>query len=401
MRNTLALTQRILQQFSHDHRTVALFLVAPIVVLWLFSVILGSPVYEPSLVGVDLPVEVTSVLEEQEDVRFAETDAAQAAEQLANREVDAVLTLEDGILHVEVEGTEASKTSASLQAVQLAMQTVATNQREELLGDLTSNFEQMQDTLAQMSATIEKLTTQLQQVQQTQAAVGDAGQGTPAPGDGVTPLVVDVEVSYLHGSSEWGGFDFFGPVFIGIFIFVFVFLTSGIALVTERTGGTMERLLVTPIKAYQLVSGYGLGYAVMSLVQAFVVLGICIWLIGFPNEGSLVLVVFTTFTMALVSLMLGLLVSALARTPFQVIQLMLLFVVPQILLSGVFDLSQAPEWLQVLSAVFPVSHGAEALRDIMLRGAGLDQVGGNLAILWAFVAAFFALATLSFNRRKA
>jgi len=387
MRNTLALTQRILQQFSHDHRTVALFLVAPIVVLWLFSVILGSPVYEPALVGVGLPVEVTSVLEEQEDVRFAEASAAQAAEQLANREVDAVLTLEDGILRVEVEGTEASKTSASMQAVQLAMQTVATNQREELVGNLTSNFEQVQDALAQLPLPPGTSTPSLPTIDTLV--------------DERSPLVADVEVSYLHGSSEWGGFDFFGPVFIGIFIFVFVFLTSGIALVTERTGGTMERLLVTPIKAYQLVSGYGLGYAVMSLVQAFVVLGICIWLIGFPNEGSLLLVVFTTFTMALVSLMLGLLVSALARTPFQVIQLMLLFVVPQILLSGVFDLSQAPEWLQVLSAVFPVSHGAEALRDIMLRGVGLDQVGGNLAILWAFVAAFFALATLSFNRRKA
>ena len=104
---------------------------------------------------------------------------------------------------------------------------------------------------------------------------------------------------------------------------------------------------------------------------------------------------------ALVSVTLGLLVSGLASGAFQVIQLMLLFVVPQILLSGLFDLSSAPGWLQAISACLPLTYGVDALRAVMLRGAGLLQIGFDLAVIWAFVAAFFALAQVGFRKKRA
>jgi ABC-2 type transport system permease protein len=172
------------------------------------------------------------------------------------------------------------------------------------------------------------------------------------------------------------------------------------SLVTERTGGTMERLLATPIKPHELVCGYMLGFGIVSLVQAALVLWASITLIGFPNEGNLLFVIAVTFSMALVSLTLGLLVSGLAKTAFQVIQFMVILVVPQILLSGIFDLSQAPEWMQVLSACLPISHGAAALRDVMLRGADLSQIALDVGILWGFIVAFFVAATASFARRQ-
>jgi ABC-2 type transport system permease protein len=339
MHNLLALAKRILQQFRHDKRTVVLFIAAPIIALWLFSMILDNQNYIPKLAGVDLPEEVASTLKEQ-DATLVEVSAAEADEMLASREVDAIISIEDQIMMVRVEGADSSKTGAVTAVVQTALQEVI------------------------------------------------AGRGA------------DIEVSYLHGNEDWGFFDYFGPVFIGIFIFIFVFLTSGMSLVTERTGGTMERLFVTPIKSWQLVGGYSLGFGVVSLVQAGIVLWAAISLIGFPNEGNIGLVILTTFSMALVSLTLGLLVSALAKSGFQVIQLMVLFVVPQILLSGIFDLSQAPEWMQVLSACFPISHGANALRDVMLRGAAFDQMLPELLVLWGFIIAFFLLATLSFNRQR-
>ena len=93
--------------------------------------------------------------------------------------------------------------------------------------------------------------------------------------------------------------------------------------------------------------------------------------------------------MALASVTLGLLVSGLAKSGFQVIQLMLLFVVPQILLSGLFDLASAPEWMQVLSQCFPITYGVDALRAIMLRGADFASVGFDLAMIWGFIALFF------------
>lgn len=339
MRNSLALARRILQQFRHDPRTVVMLVVAPILVLWLLSAILGSPNYHPTIAAVDLPAPMVQALGDQ--AKVVELSADDAAQQLADADIDAIVTLDGQSLKITVEGTNAGHSHASIAAVQQALAGLAPSQP---MGQL--------------------------------------------------------DIAYLHGSSDWGTFDFFGPVFIGVFVFFFVFITSGMSLVTERSGGTMERLLVSPIKAWQLVAGYCLGFGVAAIVQSILVLWASTALLHFPNEGATWLVVVITFSMALVSMTLGLLVSALAKTAFQVIQLLIVFVVPQILLSGVFDLTTAPAWMRVLSACFPITHGASALRDVMLRGTGFSGVALNLGILWAFFVGFYALATLSFSRRQ-
>jgi len=418
MRSALALTLRILQQFRHDPRTVVMFIVGPFLVLWLFSVLLAGGTYEPRLAGVDLPSEITSALQEQ-DATFEAMDAATAAERLANREIDAILTLEDGTLVVEVEGTDTSRTGAVISVVNASIKEVAANQREELSEELKSRMEEMGATVQEMADALQQMNDSLAQMQAGLAAQG-AGPSSLSMSLPEQPgldfdkdlaafdidefdfeiLVSDVEVTYLHGSEDWSFFDFFGPIFIGIFIFIFVFITSGMSLITERTGGTMERLLATPIKSWQLVLGFSLGFGVVSILQASIVLWACITLIGFPNEGSLITVISITASLALVSLTLGLLVSGLARTPLQVIQLMLIFVIPQVLLSGIFDLTMAPQWMQVLNMCFPITYGAEALQNVMLRGASFVDVLPQLGILWAFIGAFFALATLSFKKRK-
>jgi ABC-2 type transport system permease protein len=376
MRSVLALTKRILQQFSHDPRTVALFIVAPCLALWLFSVLLTGSDYRPSIAAVDVSPDVVQALRDQNaDVIEYDTDDSGVAEDLlASQEIDAIITQDDGTLVVKVEGTDTSKTSATMSVVQAAMRQVVDGKREAVL----ATFDELKETV---QAKLEHL-------------------GIPIEFPELDFVVTDVEITFLHGDDSWTYFDFFGPVFIGIFVFVFVFITSGMSLVTERTGGTMERLLTTPIRSWQLVAGYSLGFGLVSLIQACIVLFVCIFLIGFPNAGSLGLVVLVTFSMALVSLTLGLLVSALAKTALQVIQLMILLVVPQVLLSGIFDLSQAPTWMQVLSACFPISYGADALRDLMLRGVGFADVALNFAVLWGFIAVFFLLATLSFSLQR-
>ena len=212
--------------------------------------------------------------------------------------------------------------------------------------------------------------------------------------------IEDMETVYLHGNEDWRMFDFYGPVFIGIFLFVFTFITSGMSLVTERMGGTMTRFLATPVNAGQILGGYTLAFGLLACVQSAIILWVALTFIGFPNEGNLGLVVFTCVSMAMVSVALGLLVSGLAATPFQVIQLILLFVVPQILLCGLFDLSGAPDWLAALSAFMPVTYGVDALRAVMLRGADLAAVGFDLAVLWGFLALFFALAAASFRKKR-
>jgi ABC-2 type transport system permease protein len=374
MRNILALAKRILQQFKNDKRTVALFIIAPIVALWLFSAILEGATYQPRLATVDVPREVYSALSGQDAIVEAAT-AEDAALLLAAQKIDAVITVEDQQMQVQVEGANSSHTMATLNVTRLATQELISQQREDiqavLLEGLSGGSPDSLKSIESLESIEEKL------------------------------LVTDVTVSYLHGEEGWDTFDFIGPVFIGIFIFVFVFITSGMSLVAERTGGTLERLFTTPVKSWQIVGGYMLGYGLASLIQVAIVLWASIALIGFPNEGNILLVFLVVFSLAFASLSLGLLVSALARNAFQVVQLMVLFVVPQVLLSGIFDLSNAPSWLQAISGALPLGYGAEALRDIMLRGAGLDSIAANLATLWGFILVFFVAASLSYQRRRA
>ena len=373
MKIILALTKRILQQLLHDPRTLALLIVAPIVALWLFSEILGSPSYQPKIAAIDLPEELQLIMEKQEaKVVFFQKDAIfEVEEKLQNKEIDAIVKLQNDTLLVKVEGADASKTGATMSIIQSTLRQFMSKQKEKVDKMMEENANNI--AMAKMF-----------------------GMETPK-----LPLnISEIKIDFFYGSEKWTGFDFFGPVFIGIFIFVFVFITSGMSLVNERIGGTMERLLVTPIKSWQLVAGYSVGFGAVSLVQACVVLWASISLIGFPCEGNFMLVILVTFSMALVSLTLGLLVSALAKTAFQVFQLMVLLIVPQVLLSGIFDLSQSANWLKILSNCFPISYGAEALRDIMLRNADISVIAKNLIILWIFIIVFFSSATIRFNIRR-
>jgi len=350
MHNAMALAKRILQQFRHDPRTIAMLIVAPVFIMWLLSIILGSPGFKPTIATIGLPDQMAQALENNATVVQVDPGSStDPADVLADRSIDAVVALDGTTLQVTVEGSNATHNRASIAAVQQALATM------------------------------------------TQGAQPGGQQGAPQ---------ATVDISYLHGSSAWSSFDFFGPIFIGVFVFMFVFITSGMSLVTERTGGTMERLLVSPIKAWQLVAGYCIGFGVAAAIQSVLVLAASILLLKFPNEGQTWLVVVITFSMALVSMALGLLVSALAKTAFQVIQLMILLLVPQILVSGIFDLSTAPRWMQILSQCFPITHGANALRGVMLRGDSFSGIALDLGIVWAFFVVLFGLATLSFAKRQ-
>lgn len=386
MRNTFAIARRVLSQFAHDKRTLALLFVAPVLVLWLLSVLLGTDAYEPRLATVDLPASFQTALEGQ-DARIVDTTEAEAERLLRANEADAVLRMrDDATLELWAEGSDSTKTAAAANVVAKALSEAQQEAADEMQADVEERKDGIADMLLSQGASASPLAEELDGLDFDMAAY--------------LP-VRDVETTYLHGTEDWKMFDFYGPVFIGIFVFVFVFLTSGMSLVNERGAGTMTRFLATPVKPVQILGGYTAGFGLLALVQAAVILFIALAFIGFPNEGAVWLVAFVVVSMALASVTLGLLVSGLAKSGFQVIQLMLLFVVPQILLSGLFDLASAPEWMQVLSQCFPITYGVDALRAVMLRGADFASVGFDLAVIWGFVALFFALAAVKFRKKRA
>jgi len=397
MYNACAVARRVLMQFCHDPRTLGVMFIAPCIVLWLFSVLLGAPSVIPRIATVNLPPDYQSYLED-ESCTLTATDAVTAADLLATNSIDAILSLSSAhTLEIEVEGADTSRTAATLSAVRAAL--VAMQQDDEI--QTQQHLDDLNGLIDTISANVDPSTLLFLPSNIREPVSSFITSMEDITGESLTPSITSFNVSWLHGSADWTNFEFYGPVFIGIFIFVFVFLTSSMSLLTERSGGTVRRLIVTPIKSWEIVGGYLLGFGLLTLIQSIIILWACIWLIGFPNVGSLALVILVTVSMAIVSLTLGLLVSGLAHTPFQVVQLMLVFVVPQILLSGIFDLSQTPEWMQAISALFPIYYGAEALRDVMLRGAGFTDIILNLGILWSFIVAFFALACLNFKKKRA
>ena len=366
MHRTLAIASRILSQFAHDPRTLALLFIAPIIVLWLLSVLLNAEAVVPTVATVDLPGDYQAALAAQE-VEILDVDAEEAEELLRSGEVDAVLRMvDDETLDIWLEGSDQTRAAAVASVAAAALSDLQADTMEELA-----------EAVASLGLAI--------------AADED---------DGSLASIQSVQTSYLHGSEDWAMPDFYGPIFIGVFLFAFTFLTSGMSLVNERSKGTMARFLATPVRPVEILGGYSLGFGVLALVQSAVILVAGLGFIGFPNEGSLALVVFVAVSLAITSVTLGLLVSGLASNAFQVIQLMLLFVMPQIVLCGLFDLSGTPEWLQALSWCFPVTYGVDALQAVMLRGAGLADIAFEVAMVWAFIVVFFVLAALGFRKKR-
>ena len=419
MRKTFAVARRILSQFMHDKRTIALLFVAPIVVLWLLSVLLGADAYEPRIATVSLPAIYQQALEDQ-DARIQDVSADEAEQLLRADDVDAVLRMKDGsTLEIWAEGSDSTKTAAVAAVAASAMADLQSSASDQMQADIDRKKADIEQAQKDTEAKQEEMRDAIEQVMLSlppgalaslPESLQDALDGSPEDVVSVDDFsidpssylpVQDVETTYLHGNEDWKMFDFYGPVFIGIFLFAFTFLTSGMSLVNERSAGTMARFLATPVKPAQILGGYSLGFGALALGQSAVILVVALGFIGFPDEGNLARVVVAAVSMALVSVTLGLLVSGLASNAFQVIQLMLLFVVPQILLSGLFDLSSAPEWLQVLGQCLPVTYGVDALRAIMLRGADFASVWPDLAVVWGFITLFFVLAALGFRKKRA
>lgn len=417
MRSIWAIARRILSQFAHDKRTVALMLIAPVVVLWLLSALLDAGATVPRIATVDLPESFQSALETK-DAHISNVSADEAEQLLRANEVSAVLSMDgDGkTLILQAEGSDASKTAAVAGVTAAALADAQRLAVDQMKADAQVKKEQAEQALESQQERIGEAIKSIMLVvpeaardhlpPELQNLVSGTGGAALSPGDISIDIsdylpIQNTQTTYLHGNDTWATLDYFGPVLIGIFLLVFVFITSSMSLINEKSAGTMARFLATPIRPMRLVGGYTLGFGVLALIQATVITSAALFLIGLPCEGSVALVLVTAVLFALVSVTLGLLVSGLAASPFQVIQLMLLLVWPQVLLSGLFDLSGAPGWMQVLSACTPASYGVSALRDVMLRGAGFSDVGMSLAAMVGFIVLFYVLAACRFRKKHA
>ncbi|KNH15385.1 antibiotic ABC transporter permease [Arthrobacter sp. ZBG10] len=197
-------------------------------------------------------------------------------------------------------------------------------------------------------------------------------------------------------------FDRVGLMMLVIFPFVVMFLVTSITMLRERTTGTLERLLTTPVHKADLLFGYGLAFSIMAALQSLVATAVAYWIFGLAIKGSPGYVVLIAVLNAVLGVALGLLCSAFARTEFQAVQFMPVVVVPQILLCGLFVArDRMNEVLEAISNVLPLTFSVDALQEIAGNEAATERLWQDAGIMAAIVLGVLVLAAMTLRRRSA
>ena len=196
-------------------------------------------------------------------------------------------------------------------------------------------------------------------------------------------------------------FDRVGLTMLGIFPFVVMFLVTSIAMLRERTSGTLERLLTTPLSRLDLLLGYGMAFGLAAAVQAGVTVTVATTLYGLDVAGSLWLVVLIAVVDAILGVALGLLASAFARTEFQAVQFMPVIVLPQFFLCGLLiPIAQMAGWLQGIAHALPLTYAVEALQEVGRSAAETTTMWRDIAIVAGVALLALALAAGTLRRRS-
>jgi ABC-2 type transport system permease protein len=210
----------------------------------------------------------------------------------------------------------------------------------------------------------------------------------------IVPAVLMTLLRYVFQSPLL--FDQIGPALLGIFPFTVMFLITSVTMLRERTSGTLERLLTTPMAKLDLLLGYGIAFCALAALQVSVSVSVSLWL-GLNVAGSVGWLLLVALLNALLGVALGLLASAFARTEFQAVQFMPLIVLPQVLLCGLLNpRNQMASVLRWASDVLPLSYAVQALQQI----AGASNPGGTywrddaIVLACALVALGLSAATL-------
>jgi ABC-2 type transport system permease protein len=195
-------------------------------------------------------------------------------------------------------------------------------------------------------------------------------------------------------------FDRIGLTMLGIFPFVVMFLVTSIAMLRERTSGTLERLLTTPLSRPDLLLGYGAAFGLAAAVQAVVTVTVATTLYDLDVAGPLVLVVLVAVVGAVLGVSLGLLASAFARSEFQAVQFMPVIVLPQFFLCGLLvPREQLPGWLQAVSDVLPLTYAVDALEELGTSSTATGTMWIDVGVVAGAALLALGLAAATLRRR--
>ncbi len=226
----------------------------------------------------------------------------------------------------------------------------------------------------------------------------------------VVPTVLLTLMRYIYGNEHLhvlvpGGhlvegpriFDTVGLTMLGVFPFVAMFLVTSVAMLRERTTGTLERLLTTPVHKLDLLLGYGLAFALAAAVQAAVATTVAYSLLGLKTTGSQWTVAGLAIGNAVLGMAIGLFTSAFARSEFQAVQFLPAFVLPQLLLCGLIQpRASMATWLQKLSDVMPMTYAVDALAK---AGNDPGRMWRDVAVIVGCILVALVLGAATLRRR--
>jgi ABC-2 type transport system permease protein len=214
----------------------------------------------------------------------------------------------------------------------------------------------------------------------------------------LVPTLLMVLLRYVFNSTLV--FSHVAPALLGVFPFLIMFLIASITTLRERTTATLERLMTLPIGRLDLLFGYALAFGAIAVVQVALAAGVSLSWLGLDLAGSVLMLLVIAVLDALLGMALGLFVSAFARTEFQAIQFMPVFVLPQILLCGLFVPREDMGWLlRWLSDVMPLSYAVEALNRVTASSTIDAVILRNLVVVACCALLALVLGAATLRRR--
>lgn len=333
-----------------DKRTLALMFVAPLLILTLMYFLFNGNTVDPKLgvVGVDQSLADGF---EKADINVKEFESF-SKKMVADKDLDGVLEQENEKMTLTLRNDDPSKAKA----LQMKINQVVTAQAQaKLIGQ---------------NPVLAKLAPQ------------------------------KIETTYVYGDKDTVFFDVLSPILVGFFVFFFVFIISGIGLLRERTTGTLERLMATPIRRWEIVTAYLIGFGIFAVIQTIIVVVYAITVLDIVLVGSVFHVILINLLLALVALSLGILLSSFAASEFQMIQFIPIAVIPQVFFAGIFPLDGMAEWLQAVAKIMPMYYAGDALKSVMYQGMGLSDISIDLIALAIFAAIFIILNIFALKKHR-
>ena len=375
LRRLRAILLRVIQETRRDRPSLALLFVAPLVITGLVTFI----------------------------VRQSETPTVSAAVVSAGGAAgDAVATtLEGALTSAGVTVADAADADAARSAVEAGDVDVAIL----LPADIATG-----------GATITVLTNGLDPAGEAAQLRVVAGAISTAAGGAGAGRLPTIEHATVYGTVSSDPIASFAPAIVGFFVYFFVYILTGVSFLRERTGGTLERLMATPVTKGEVVAGYTIGFCVFATIQVAILMTWALGTLHVPAIGPLpafdiglgiqvaggpLVAYLVVLALAVGAVSLGIFLSTFARTELQVIQFIPIVLVPQFLLSGVlFPVSTLPSILQPFVKLMPLAYAVDGLRQVFIRGADLSvrALQVDLLVLVGAAVLFAVLASVTIRR---